>query len=151
MDTEIPRPSLLRRLAAIVYDTFLVLPLIMASVALATGLRVLAFGTDGDSIVTLPPHLVQALAAFTVIAFYTVFWRLRGQTLGMQAWRIQLQGRDGSAVTVVQSVVRCIGATVSLALLGAGYWWCLFDRNKRCWHDYLSRTDVVLLPKKEKN
>jgi uncharacterized RDD family membrane protein YckC len=32
--------------------------------------------------------------------------------------------------------------------LGLGYFWILFDREGRAWHDRLSRTRVVLLPKR---
>ena len=35
--------------------------------------------------------------------------------------------------------------------LGLGYLWCLVDRRNRYWHDYLSGTELILLPKQEKN
>lgn len=148
----LPSPGLLRRLAAIVYDTLLVLPMIMAAVAVATGLWILATGDsgDGDYGATLPAWLVQLIATCCVVAFYGYFWRLRGQTLGMQAWRIRLKSFDGRPVSLGQTVIRCLGAAISAAPLGAGYLWCLVDRHGRSWHDWLSRTELELLPKQKK-
>lgn len=150
--TQPPSPSLLRRLMALLYDTFLVLPLIMLSVALATGAQVLLKGGSSaqrvDS-VTLDPQIVQLLALLTATAFYCWFWRIKGQTLGMQAWRIRLQSIDGSSVTLKQALMRCAGALVSLAALGAGYWWCLIDSQGRYWHDRWSGTRLELLAKKQ--
>jgi uncharacterized RDD family membrane protein YckC len=148
----LPSPGLARRLAAILYDTLLVLPLIMLAVAIATGLAVAITGDsgDGDYSATLPPLVVQAIALLCVLAFYGTFWRLRGQTLGMQAWRIRLRSFDGSPVRLRQVVLRCLAAVLSILPLGAGYLWCIVDRHGRCWHDYLSRTELELLPKRRR-
>lgn len=150
---QLPSPGLPRRLAAIVYDTLLVLPIVMAAVAVATGIGVAISGNpgDGDYSATLNPLLVQALAAACIVGFYGYFWRRKGQTLGMQAWRIRIRSVDGKRVSRGQVLLRCLGALLSLLPFGAGYLWCLVDRNGRCWHDYLSRTELELLPKKKKN
>jgi uncharacterized RDD family membrane protein YckC len=148
-------PGLPRRLAALVYDTFLVLPLIMLSTAVAMGVQ-LVLARAGDSTADVAPlsaWLVQLLVVATTTAFYCCFWRIRGQTLGMQAWRIRLRSFDGSTaagISLKQALVRCAGAVLSLLPLGAGYWWCLFDDNGRYWHDYLSRTELELMPKGRK-
>ncbi len=143
-------PGLPRRLAAMVYDIFLILPLIMLVVALTmgarTGLQTLAGGSaDGGQ---LHPALVQLLALMTTVAFYTVFWRIKGQTLGMQAWRIQLQSVATPQVSIVQCLTRCLSAAVSLLPLGLGFWWCLIDKQGRYWHDRWSQTQLVLIAKK---
>lgn len=131
-----------------VYDGILILPIIMATVALATGIAVLAGkGSGSDYSATLPPLLVQALGVICVVCFYTCFWRLKGQTLGMQAWRIKLYSLRGDTISVRQAVLRCLGAGLSLAAFGLGYLWSLFDPEGRCWHDYLSGTALKLLPK----
>ncbi len=140
-------PSLLRRLIAMVYDTLLVLPIIMAVVALGMAINAAISGSEAQP---LHPQLVQALTLITCIVFFTLFWRKSGQTLGMQAWRIQLVSFTEETVTVGQCIRRCLGATLSAVCFGLGYWWCLFDRNKRCWHDYLSGTELILLEKKKK-
>ena len=141
-------PFLLRRLAAMLYDTFLVLPLIMLSVALAMGLGHLVPGAELDT--ALNPNLVRVIALITTIAFFCAFWVKSGQTLGMQAWRIKLVDFEGRAPGLTRSVVRCLAAVLSAACLGLGYLWCLVDRRGRYWHDYLSGTELVLVPKPEK-
>ena len=62
-DSAPASPSLLRRLAALLYDILLVLPLIMTCVALAMGVRrLLGLGPADDGTVQLAPLLVQTLA-----------------------------------------------------------------------------------------
>ena len=150
--TELATPSLLRRLAAIIYDTFLVLPLIMVSVALGLGLRTAAgLQTHDTSQVTiLDAYLVRLIALTTVVAFFSYFWLKNGQTLSMQAWRIKLVNSSGGPIRLHQAVIRALAAAVSTACLGIGYAWCLFDAKGKTWHDHLSRTELVLLPKNKK-
>jgi uncharacterized RDD family membrane protein YckC len=140
----LPRPSLLRHLAAMLYDTFLVVALV--AVVNAIALAVVVRATSGEQEI-LNAHLVQALTAATIIGFFSLFWVKNGQTLGMQAWRIQLVDYQGARPTFAKAVARCCAALLSAACLGLGYLWCLVDRNKRYWHDYLSHTELVLLPK----
>ncbi|MCX2981916.1 RDD family protein [Halieaceae bacterium IMCC14734] len=142
-------PPLWRRLGALIYDTCLVLPLVMLSVAIAMGVYLAVTGRADASMEQqmLPATLVRILSLATVAVFYCVFWLKKGQTLGMQAWRIRLRSTDGTSVTARQALLRCLGACVSLAVGGLGYWWCLFDRRGRYWHDYWSGTELELLPK----
>ncbi len=144
-------PGLPRRLAVIVYDTCLVLPIIMLAVAIVTGIQIAITGDTGnnDYSAIAPAWLIQLITMLVLIAFYGHFWRKKGQTLGMQAWRIRLRSLSGEQISWSQTVLRCLAAILSLAALGAGYWWCLFDRNGRYWHDYLSKTELELLPKSE--
>jgi len=150
-ETDLPSPSLPRRLVAMVYDTFLVLPLVMLSVALCLGAHTLLVGSPPENtVVQLNANLVRFVALVTVMVFFSAFWMRSGQTLGMQAWRIKLVSVRGDRVTAVQAILRCLGAALSAAALGLGYLWCLVDRQGRCWHDYLSGSKLVLLPRREK-
>ena len=134
-----------------VYDTLLVLPLVMASVALFMGLRTLLVGSpEASEVVQLNPYVVQLMALLTVIGFFCWFWIKNGQTLGMQAWRIKLVNFAGERPSGRQALLRCIAAIPSAACLGLGYLWCLVDRKGRYWHDHLSGTELILLPKPEK-
>lgn len=147
---DIPHPALPRRLAALVYDTLLVLPIIMLSVFLGMLVRSflpMALPVDGSQSAALHPVLVQGIAIVTVTGFFCWFWLRGGQTLGMQAWRIKLVNFEGEAPTPRQAIVRALSALLSAACLGLGYWWCLVDSRQRYWHDYLSGTELILLPK----
>jgi len=149
----LPPPGLLRRLAAMLYDTFLVLPLIMLSVALALGLYVSLVKLTGGvpDPEALSPALRQLIIVITVVGFFSIFWIKSGQTLGMQAWRVQLVTVEGGSLTMKHCLLRALGALLSAACLGLGYLWCLVDREKRYWHDMLSGTRLVTLPKRKKD
>jgi uncharacterized RDD family membrane protein YckC len=146
-------PALPRRLAALLYDTLLVLPIIMASVALSMGIRTLIYGTTEGDLATaeLHPQLVQLIAVVAVCAFFSWFWLRNGQTLGMQAWRIKLVTMEGDRISARQSIIRCLGALLSAACLGLGYWWCLIDPQGRYWHDRMSGTELRLVAKNSKD
>lgn len=142
--------ALWRRLAAIVYDSFLIF-----AIWIIIGFIVLsAFGIteartiEGDAIVLEPLYKNTLFAAMMISAylFFGWFWTHSGQTLGMQAWRIKIQNADGSAIDWLQTLQRCIAAPVALALAGIGYFWMLFDAEKRTWPDLFSHSCVVKLP-----
>lgn len=142
--TSFPSPSLPRRLAAMLYDGFLVVALV--AVVNTVGLGVMVQVTSGEQEI-LPPYLVQLLTVSSIVGFFCLFWLKNGQTLGMQAWRIKLVDFQGGPPSFGKTLLRCGGALLSAACLGLGYLWCLFDRNNRYWHDYMSRTELILLPK----
>jgi uncharacterized RDD family membrane protein YckC len=139
-------PSLLRRLAAMLYDSLLVIALVFVINALALGLL-----SQLSQQQVLSPPLVQALTVLSIFGFFSLFWIKNGQTLGMQAWRIKLVDFDGNPPALPRALLRCLGACISAGCLGLGYLWCLVDRNKRYWHDYLSRTELILLPKRARS
>jgi uncharacterized RDD family membrane protein YckC len=141
-------PSLLRRLTAIIYDALLVIALVGLTNALALGIVV---ETTGGTQEVLGAHWVQLITVVCVVGFFSFFWLKSGQTLGMQAWRIKLVDFNGNPPSPGKAVMRCFGALLSASCLGLGYLWCLIDRNNRYWHDYLSRTELILLPKADKD
>ena len=142
--------GLLRRLAATFYDGLLVFAVAWTVTAAAVFLRLEAVGetairASGRAAVSGP--LLQGAIGIALVFFFGWFWTHSGQTLGMQVWRLRVQQPDGSAVTWLQALVRMAGAALSAACCGAGYWWLLFDRERLTWHDRVSGTRVVLLPK----
>src|SRR6056297_2776870 len=146
----ITSPGLPRRLMAALYDTFLVLPIIMLGVAIGMGLYAALTRSLGGAVGDEPLQAwaVRGIAVLVIAGFFTAFWRKSGQTLGMQAWRIKLVALPGKRLTAARCMLRCAAALLSLACLGLGYLWCLVDRKGRYWHDYLSGTTLVMLPKK---
>ncbi len=143
-----PPAGLMRRLAAIVYDTLLLVALAMVATSLLLPL------TGGEAIdATSHPALGAAYRAVLVgivIAFYGLFWTRRGQTLGMQSWRLKVERQDGELLGWVDVMRRLAAALLSLLALGLGFLWILVDPGKRAWHDILSGTRVVLVPKHQR-
>jgi uncharacterized RDD family membrane protein YckC len=135
-----------RRLAAMFYDGLLLVAILMIATALLLPL------TGGEAI-TQADHpwlefAYRLVIAGLVVLFFGTFWTRRGQTLGMASWRLRVEREDGSLLTWSDTVKRLAAALLSWLPLGLGYIWILFDREGRAWHDRLTRTRVVLLPKR---
>ncbi len=144
MTTPIPAPEtagLLRRLAAIVYDVMVFIAVLL----LATIPFVLvAGGAPTNRGGQLAYQFYVLLIGFL---FFGWFWVHGGQTLGMRAWRLRLVDRTGTAITWRQALLHFLGAILSWAVFGAGYLWILVDRDRLSWHDRLSGTRVIVIPK----
>jgi uncharacterized RDD family membrane protein YckC len=145
-DSELPRAGVLRRLGAMLYDGLVVLALLMVITALLlplTGGQAITAERYGAPL----EYAYRALLIAVVVVFFGWFWTRRGQTLGMQAWRLVIVRADGCRLTWGDSCKRLAAALVALAPLGLGYFWIWVDRDRLTWHDRWTRTRVVVLPK----
>lgn len=143
-NTRLQPVSLWRVLAAIGYDSLLLLATWMLATALLlplTGGRSL---TAYDFSYQLGYQLYLLVISFW---FFAWFWRHGGQTLGMLAWRIQLCQQDGSPASWRQIIFRFMAAIISWLALGLGFFWIIIDPENRSWHDRISQTQLRLLPK----
>ncbi len=136
--------GLLRRMAAIVYDTLLIL----ACMFLVTIPFISA--RDGDPVEVDENLAYQAVLMLVLYAFFTGFWTRSGRTLGMQSWGLQLETRDGRLPSLSAATIRFFAALISWAPLGLGFFWQLWDKEHLTWHDRLSRTRLVFYPKIKK-
>lgn len=137
--------SLWLRLAAALYDFFPLLALWM----LTAGVVLLASHGAVDVAhpsVTYRLALRSALLAITA-AYFVISWARGGQTIGMRAWRLRVVGADGGALPWPRALLRFAVACVSLIVFGLGFVWCLFDRQKRGWHDIAAQSVLVRLSK----
>ena len=141
MDKEYQSAGLFRRLAAILYDSLLII-----AIWLITTLLLVAFINDGTA---LQGPLFQFGLYLEACLFYSYFWRLRGQTLGMQVWKIKLVSPSLQTLSWQECFARLFFALVSVSMLGLGFIWMLFDPDRLTWHDRASGTRVVLLRKIE--
>ena len=141
MDKEYQSAGLFRRLAAILYDSLLII-----AMWLITTLLLVAFINDGAA---LQGPLFQFGLYFEACLFYSYFWRLSGQTLGMQVWKIKLVSPSLQTLSWQECFARLFFALVSVSMLGLGFIWMLFDPDRLTWHDRASGTRVVLLRKIE--
>lgn len=138
-------PSLWRRLGALLYDAVLLLGLLM--------LAILVLIVPYDLLAARPyPHgdplyrtLLQLYLLAVIGGFYVYFWTRGGQTLGMRTWRFRVLRDDGAPLSLSDALRRFAWATLSLAPVGLGLWWCLLDREGLAWHDRRSHTRPVLL------
>ena len=130
----------MRRLAAMVYDSFLVIAIWM----LSSTMLVVWVG-DGEA---LTGPVFQLFLYLEWFFFYYVFWRMRGQTLGMQVWKINTLQTNGEIMTARHCVLRFLFATLTLIPFGIGFFWMLFDRRRLTLWDIASNTRVIYLGNK---
>lgn len=129
-------PGLLRRLAALFYDT-----LVLVAVLFVATLLILPFH-DGQAF--RPNHgLYSGYLSIVGFAYFGWFWTHGGQTLGMRAWKIRVCTTSGDSVSWGQAAIRFICGLLSFACFGLGYIWILFDSRRRAWHDLASRSKIV--------
>ena len=143
-NTNEPAAPLWRHALAMIYDSLLIIPLFMA----ATAIWVAIWGpTESALTQTVPPILQRLTWSLIVFFFFGLFWRKSGQTLGMQAWRIKLISEKDGQLAWTQVTLRVLGAALSLIAFGAGFLWRFVPPGYRYWHDTLSSTRLVLVPK----
>lgn len=149
---KFPSAGLARRFAAMFYDFLLCLALLMV-VTFIYKLILMGFygevqlkqmsdagALDGDPV-------LSTVLFLSLFGFFAKFWSHSGQTLGMQVWSLRIQNSDGTAISLWQALLRFLVAIGSWLLLGLGFFWVLWDKEKRSWHDMYSDSQVVQLPK----
>ncbi|MBL1263293.1 RDD family protein [Methylomicrobium sp. RS1] len=132
-------PGLFRRLAAIVYDA-----LLLAAVLFAATAAILPF--NSGHAFRPDQYFYPAYLIDVSFLFFGWFWTHGGQTLGMRAWKIKVLTACGKPINWRQAALRFFSALFSWLIFGIGFWWILFDKQKRSWHDHLSDTAVYFDP-----
>lgn len=135
-----PGAPLWRRLAALFYDLLVLIAIWMCAAALV----LLAFDGEVD-VARQPPlyHLTLQGVLLSLSAFYFVIsWSRGGQTIGMRAWKVRILDSEDRPPDVPRSLLRFCLALVSL-IAGFGFIWCLFDADRRAWHDVMAKTKMV--------
>ncbi|MEA3291315.1 MAG: RDD family protein [Pseudomonadota bacterium] len=136
--------GLARRLAAIFLDSLVLGSLIFIA---AQPLPLIPEDLQSQPLIRLLKQIYLLSIAWL---YFGWFWTHGGQTVGMRAWRIKVIAEDGSALDWGQATRRYLAAILSWLPAGLGYWWSLFDSDKRAWHDSLSRSRLLVLPKAPK-
>jgi len=167
LQTQAP---LIKRLLAIFYDSFLLIAVLFLAMAL------LLLISGGYRFQAGNPLMTAYLLLVSFI-FFCWFWTHGGQTLGMRAWKLRIQQRNGDPVSWQQAALRFITALpawiviligISLAagiplhsrpwlqalellpgwlVLVIGLAWLLLDQRPNGWRDRVSGTQVVKLGK----
>ena len=139
------RPSGLgRRVAAILYDSLLVLALLFLATIPFVAVR------GGEAVEPETSLIYQLGLVLVVYGFFVGFWSTKGRTLGMQSWGLQLEDADGRVPGWGRASLRFVAALLSTACAGLGFLWQLVDRDKLTWHDRLSGTRLMHYPRKKK-
>lgn len=126
-------------------------------------LRVLALTIDEFILVIITFILLQAIKYFASVNlaqnllyillfyelldynYYTLFWVYSGQTPGKRIMKTKLIKVDGTVFTYKDAFIRYWIWMIGVALLGIGYLWIAWDKNKQGWNDIASKTYVIKL------
>ena len=131
-----------KRVFSLIYDSLAVIG-IMLSLSL---LLVLINGgsTEENKFASLIQFLI---ITFSGPCFYTYFWLANnGQTLGMQAWKIQLISNN-NGLSIKDCLYRCFISLISFLIFGIGYFLILFRKDNKSLADLLTKTQIIDLKK----
>lgn len=129
--------SLLRRFAAIFYDTLLLIAIFF----IASFILLPLIGETGIESGNIFYNIFLILLAYLYFCWHWVSGR---QTLGMRSWKIEIFNATDSMLNYKQASLRYFAALLSLLLLGLGFFWVLFDKEKLALHDRLSKTKLIV-------
>jgi uncharacterized RDD family membrane protein YckC len=133
-----------RRFAALIYDSFLLLAVLMIYTAVS-----IVF-TPGHVAVTQDSaggwwYVYRAGELAVIGGYYVLNWVHNGQTLGMLAWRLRAVSDSGQRMTVRSGLLRFVCGFLAWPPAALGVLWLYFDPYHAALHDRLSRTRVVVV------
>lgn len=133
-------PSLLRHLAAVMYDALLLLAVLFVATIIVLALNSGATFLPEQRLLI---HFFRIYLLAVSYLFFGWFWTHGGQTPGLRAWKIKVLTNNGNTINWQQALARFCWALLSWAACGLGFIWVLFDKNNLSWHDKLSKTRLV--------
>jgi uncharacterized RDD family membrane protein YckC len=142
-----------RRLAATIVDAAILSPVLALAFWIAirvTGYRLplgpelrvesaLELILEGGSML----YSLIGLGLLVLLLYGFLFMSTTGATPGLRLLRLRLITIYGATPEWWRVVLRCLGFVLSAALLGLGFVWMAFDREKRGLHDWLAGTYVI--------
>ena len=148
-DLNLPTAPLWRRLAAMVYDLFNILGIsfLLAAMLIPLSSHLL---NNGEPVGELPVSVAASYFFIIIFFFYSTFWRRKRQTLGMKAWGLiivnELEPKKRKQLSIGQCMLRIAIGFFSIGIAGFGFWWALWDKQEKTWHDHASFTRIVFNP-----
>jgi uncharacterized RDD family membrane protein YckC len=132
-----------RRLAALVYDAFLLTALLMVFTGGAL------FFTHGAAVLPATVgawvYVYRAGLVLVIAGYYALNWRRSGQTLGMRAWRLRTVSDAGRTLSWSAVILRLLFGFIAWAPAALGVLWLYLDPEHLALQDRLSRTRVIHL------
>lgn len=129
------RPGLFRHLIIIIYDSLLLMSVLLLASMIAVALN------GGNAIGQGNPFFLIYLFGVSFI-FYGWFWTHGGQTLGMRSWKVRLITSDGTDLTWQRAFIRFAITILSWLPLGVGFWWQYLAKDRLSWADKMSGTQL---------
>jgi uncharacterized RDD family membrane protein YckC len=81
------------------------------------------------------------------LVYHVAFWTWKQATVGGIICQFRIVRTDGAGLRFADSLVRGLSGIFSLAALGLGCFWVLWDPERQAWHDRIAGTYVVRVPR----
>lgn len=135
-----------RRAAALIVDIWILAVLslmlfyfayVSFNVGLAAHQRQLSGGNLGFFL-----RLLFVAWVFLVTAYFVLLHGMEGRTIGKWLLGLRVVGAQDQPISYGQALIRWLASLVS-GFSVLGFFWIIWQREKRGWHDLLARTWVV--------
>ena len=126
-----------RRTASILYDTLLVL-----AILIIMSIPFFSFNLEENFSLKI---IVQIYYYLITQYFFVWFWVNNEGTLGMKTWKIKIVSEDGNKITYKEAIIRFNTAILSFIFFGLGFLISFLRKDKKCLHDFISKTVLVKL------
>jgi hypothetical protein len=112
------------------------------------GFWIRCFATVVDLILlALAIPLVHGLWPLLWIFYHGAMWAWKGTTIGGIVFGLKVVRVDGRPLDFSISLVRCLGACLSVLPFFLGFFWAGWDKERQSWHDKIAGTTIVKIPK----
>ena len=129
--------SIWRRLASILYDFLLVV-----AVLIIMSIPFFSFDLQENNLLKVT---IQIYYYLITQYFFVWFWVHNQGTLGMKTWKIKIICDNNSRLSYKQAIIRFNVAIFSLLFFGLGFLISFFRKDKKCFHDIISKTALIKL------
>ena len=126
-----------RRSASILYDSLLVL-----AILIIMSIPFFSFNLEENFSLKI---IVQIYYYLITQYFFVWFWVNNEGTLGMKTWKIKIVCEDGNKITYKEAIIRFNTAILSFIFFGLGFLISFLRKDKKCLHDFISKTVLVKL------
>ena len=129
--------SIWRRLASILYDFLLV-----EAVLIIMSIPFFSFDLQENNLLKVT---IQIYYYLITQYFFVWFWVHNQGTLGMKTWKIKIICDNNNRLSYKQAIIRFNTAIFSLLFFGLGFLISFFRKDKKCFHDIISKTALIKL------
>ena len=139
MEPTNKKVSLLRIVAATVYDSLLMLGVWFLVGSLALGIKFVFTG----EISSLNPIAGMSLVILSTWLYFALFWIYGGKTLGMSSWKLRIISQNGNQITVIQTIIRFLSNILTVLFAGIPLFFRQINKNNESLSDLLSKTSII--------
>ena len=139
MEPTNKKVSLLRIVAAAVYDSLLMLGVWFLVGSLALGIKFVFTG----EVSSLNPVTGMSLVILSTWLYFAMFWIYGGKTLGMSSWKLRIISHDGNQITLIQTIIRFLSNIFTISLAGIPLFLRIINKNNSSLSDLLSKTSIT--------